>query len=210
MKKWIKLETSAFEGLSLQTLKAKYSSDYYRDIAVMTRLLTLAGKTDTDGALRQSDGTPMTPLQIGIITGLPVDDVAGAIADLSDDDIGIMATTDDGSLYFASWARYQSDSRADYQRARRAAAKANVEEAGRVEALFSAWWEIYPKKVAKSAALKAWTKLAKAGVNLDAVIAATSDLVADPSYKPFAGEAQYIPYPATWLNGHRYEEVQDQ
>lgn len=207
MKKWIKFETGAFDGLSLQTMKAKFSPDYYRDIAIMTRLLTLAGKTDTNGELRQSDGLPMTTLQIGILTGLPAADISGAIDHMSDDDVGIMGCTDDGAFCFASWARYQSDSRADYQRARRAAAKADADEAGRVEALFEAWWSIYPKKVAKGAAKKAWAKLAKSGVALDQVIAATQYLVDDPEYRPFHGESTYIPYPATWLNGNRYEEA---
>lgn len=209
MKKWIKLETGAFDGLSLQTLKAKYSADYYRDVAIMTRLLTLAGKTDTDGALRQSDGTPMTPLQIGILTGLPAADISGAIDHMSDPDVGMMNTADDGAVQFVAWARYQSDSRADYQRQRRAAAKATAAESDRVEALFSEWWEIYPKKVAKGAAKKAWAKLAKSGVNLDAVIDATQALMDAPGYAPFHSDLQYIPYPATFLNGARYEEVND-
>lgn len=207
MKKWIKLETSMHEGLSMQTLRAKYAGDYYRDSAIMVRLLTLAGKTDANGELRQSDGTPMTTLQIGILTGLPAADISGAIDHMSDPDVAIMATTADGAFCFASWARYQSDSRADYQRARRAAAKADAEESDRVETLFAQWWEIYPRRVAKAEALKAWKTLAKAGIPLEEIIAATQFLVDDQSYGPFHGELQYVPYPATWLRGHRYEEA---
>lgn len=207
MKRWIKFETGAFDGLSLQTLKAKHSTDYYRDVAIMTRLLTLAGKTDLDGALRQGDGQPMTVLQIGIMTGLPVDDLAGAITDLSDPDVGIVAMTDDGAVCFAAWSRYQDGSRAEYKRARRAAAKADAEESDRIDDLFAQWWEIYPRRVAKAEAMKAWKSLAKTGIPLEEIIAATQYLVDDPGYAPFHGEMQYIPYPATWLRGHRYEEA---
>lgn len=195
------------EGLSMQTLKAKFASDYYRDSAIMTRLLTLAGKIDSDGALRQGDGQPMTVLQLGIMTGLPVDDLAGAISDLSDGDVGIMDTADDGAYKFAAWSRYQDGSRAEYQRARRASKAAEAAESDRVEALFSEWWSIYPRRVAKSEAMKAWKALAKARIALEEVIAATQYLVDDPGYKPFHGELQYVPYPATWLRGHRFEEA---
>lgn len=207
MKRWIKLETAAFEGLSLQTMKAKFSGDYYRDIAVMTRLLTLAGKIDSDGELRQGDGSPMTMLQIGILTGLPAADISGAIDHMSDPDVGMMSVTDDGAVQFSAWSRYQDGSRAEYKRQHRAAAKADAEEAGRVEALFSQWWEIYPRRVAKAEAMKAWKTLAKSGIALEEVIAATQYLVDDQSYGPFHGELQYVPYPATWLRGHRYEEA---
>lgn len=210
MKRWIKFETGAFDGLSLQTLKAKFSGNYYRDIAIMTRLLTLAGKTDTDGALRQGDGQPMTTLQIGILTGLPASDIAGAIDDLSDPDVGMMSVTDDGAVQFSAWSRYQDGSRAEYQRARRASKATELAENDRIDDLFAQWWSVYPRKVAKSEAMKAWKALAKAGVALDQVVAATQDLLNDPTYAPFHGEIQYVPYPATWLRGHRYEEVQDQ
>ena len=210
MKKWIKFETGAFDGLSLQTMKAKYSTDYYRDVAIMTRLLTLAGKTDTNGELRQGDGQPMTVLQIGILTGLPAADISGAIDHMSDPDVGMMSVTDDGAVQFSAWSRYQDGSRAEYKRQLRAAAKADAAESDRIDDLFAQWWEVYPRKVSKEEARKAWKQLAKAGVNLDAVVAATQDLLNDPTYAPFHGETQYIPYPATWIRGHRYEEVQDQ
>lgn len=173
----------------------------------MTRLLTLAGKTDADGALRQGDGSPLTVLQLGIMTGLPASDIAGAIDYLSDDDVGIMGTADDGAYEFAAWARYQDGSRAEYQRQRRASKAAEAAESDRIDDLFAQWWSVYPRKVAKSEAMKAWKSLAKAGIPLEEVVAATQYLVETADYKPFHGEMQYVPYPATWLRGRRYEEA---
>lgn len=58
---------------------------------------------------------------------------------------------------------------------------------------FVAWWEAYPKKVAKGQARKAYRsamKKAKAGELLTALAA----------YE-FPPESRFVPHPATWLNG---------
>ncbi|WP_191334909.1 hypothetical protein [Amycolatopsis acidiphila] len=76
--------------------------------------------------------------------------------------------------------------------------------------LFSEFWDAYPRKAGKAAARKAWPKAVKA---MKATEDATSAerLVAAARY--WAGlweradiETQYIPHPATWLNGKRWDD----
>lgn len=76
--------------------------------------------------------------------------------------------------------------------------------ASRESASFLRFWSAYPKKRAKPEALKAWLKL-----NPD------DDLVAD-ILRLLAGQidseewirerGKFIPYPATWINGRRWED----
>lgn len=73
---------------------------------------------------------------------------------------------------------------------------------------FDEFWKVYPKKVAKAQALKAWSKL-KPDADLQQVI-----LNALERQKQSAqwqkDNGQFIPYPATWLNNYRWEDVQEQ
>ena len=69
---------------------------------------------------------------------------------------------------------------------------------------FEAFWERYPRKIARANALKAWTKL-KLNAELIAKIMQSvayhcvcADWVKD--------DGQFIPHPATWLNGKRWED----
>lgn len=71
--------------------------------------------------------------------------------------------------------------------------------------MFAIFWGLYPKKVAKGAAIKAWQKLSK---NDQAEV-----LEALPNhikYWQFKGtEKEYIPYPASWLNQMRWLDELD-
>lgn len=66
---------------------------------------------------------------------------------------------------------------------------------------FSAFWESYPRRVAKGAALKAW-KTAISKTSTETIIEAA---------KLFAGiqagkDAEFIPHAATWLNAERWQD----
>lgn len=70
---------------------------------------------------------------------------------------------------------------------------------------FDAFWSAYPRKVAKQAALKAWSKLNPGPELLAAILAAIERHKRDvPAWR--SGDVQYIPHPATWLNGRRWED----
>ena len=62
---------------------------------------------------------------------------------------------------------------------------------------FDAWYALYPRKVAKGAARKAYAKAIKLA-SQDVLCAAVTALAGKGT------EKQFIPYPATWLNQERW------
>lgn len=70
-----------------------------------------------------------------------------------------------------------------------------------VKSAFEEWYEIYPKKVAKVAAEKAYRN-AKLPDNI-------LDLTRGYALSQNGKEKKYIPNPATWLNGKRWEDAPD-
>lgn len=73
---------------------------------------------------------------------------------------------------------------------------------------FNKFWKIYPKKVAKQDAVKAWKKLKPDEKLLAEILTALEKQKQSPQWRKDGG--QFIPYPATWLNGRRWEDVQEQ
>jgi hypothetical protein len=67
---------------------------------------------------------------------------------------------------------------------------------------FEKFWEIYPKRVAKADALKAWNKAIKRKT-ADELLKLTK--VYSEGKLP---DITYIPYPASWLNKELYESVE--
>lgn len=70
---------------------------------------------------------------------------------------------------------------------------------GELEAEFSEFWNIYPRKVEKIAARKAFDKAW--GLAGEEVIKGARRLADDPNLPP----KQFIPYPASWLNAGGWE-----
>lgn len=68
-------------------------------------------------------------------------------------------------------------------------------------ATFEAFWTLYPRRVAKRDAEKAWAKLTS-GERGDALVA----LVKWRRVWLARGDMQFVPHPATWLNGARWED----
>jgi hypothetical protein len=69
---------------------------------------------------------------------------------------------------------------------------------------FDQFWAAYPRKVSKAAAEKAWAKIAPDAAQLAVILAAVEAHKASEKWRKDAGE--FIPYPATWLNGRRWED----
>ena len=66
---------------------------------------------------------------------------------------------------------------------------------------FDRFWSVYPRKVGKEKALAAF---AKVEVPLQVLLDALDKQVRSPQWKKDNGE--FIPHPATWLNGKRWED----
>lgn len=71
-----------------------------------------------------------------------------------------------------------------------------------MEGLFESFWGHFPRKLARKDAEKAWLKIRPA--EQLAVIEGIKKHVA--FWKQQGTEKQYIPYPATWLNGERWKD----
>ena len=69
---------------------------------------------------------------------------------------------------------------------------------------FASFWQAYPRKVAKAAALKAWAKLRPDAALQASILAGLWAAVRSEQWQRDGGA--YIPHPATWLNGRRWED----
>jgi hypothetical protein len=69
---------------------------------------------------------------------------------------------------------------------------------------FSKFWALYPRKVCKAAAEKAWKKLKVTDDLLALITQGLAKQCVSPGWTKDNG--QFIPHPATWLNGKRWED----
>lgn len=69
---------------------------------------------------------------------------------------------------------------------------------------FDKFWSAYPKKTAKQQALKAWEKLKPDEGLTDTILSALERFKRTKQWRK--DNWQFIPYPATWLNGKRWED----
>lgn len=70
--------------------------------------------------------------------------------------------------------------------------------------LFSRFWKLYPRKVGKDKAEKAWAKIKLTQPLFDEIIAALAKHSVTPGWTKDNG--QFIPHASTWLNGKRWED----
>jgi len=70
---------------------------------------------------------------------------------------------------------------------------------------FDEFWKAYPRKVAKPAAIKAWVKLNLNDETFRKILESVKAQSASPDWLKDGG--QFIPYPATYLNGRRWEDL---
>lgn len=73
--------------------------------------------------------------------------------------------------------------------------------------LFDRFWEAYPRHVGKDPARKAFVKLQPDEALLEEMLTAMQRQKQSEQWQRDNG--QYIPYPATWLNQHRWEDEED-
>jgi hypothetical protein len=70
-----------------------------------------------------------------------------------------------------------------------------------IDDAFEEFWEIYPRKVGKSAAKRALAVVSRE-TSLDDILAGARRIANDPNLPP----KSFIPYPATWLNRSGWED----
>jgi len=69
---------------------------------------------------------------------------------------------------------------------------------------FEEFWKAYPRKASKGDALKAWGQTAKERPPLDELTLKVANLAASYQWKREGG--QFIPYPASWLRAHGWND----
>lgn len=73
---------------------------------------------------------------------------------------------------------------------------------------FDRFWAIYPRRVARLDALKAWTQLKPSSEVVDQMLAALAWQVRQPAWVRDGG--QFVPYPGSWIRAQRwYDEPFD-
>lgn len=72
---------------------------------------------------------------------------------------------------------------------------------------FDRFWQAYPRKASKPDALRAWKKLKPNEDFVNMLLNALEEFKKSSQWHEANGK--YIPYPATWLNGRRWEEITD-
>jgi hypothetical protein len=63
-------------------------------------------------------------------------------------------------------------------------------------------WEVYPRKVARHAAVHIWNKLAPSEALVDTML----DAIAAQSSSLEWKDPDFIPFLCNWLDGHRWED----
>jgi len=69
---------------------------------------------------------------------------------------------------------------------------------------FDAFWQSYPRKVAKDGARKAWAKIRPDEPTVAAIFSALTWQRGSESWRKNGG--QFVPHPSTWLNNRRWED----
>ena len=69
---------------------------------------------------------------------------------------------------------------------------------------FTSFWSTYPNRKAKQAALKAWKKLKVDDALFTAIMAGLARAMKSHDWLKDGG--RFVPHPATWLNGRRWED----
>ncbi len=77
----------------------------------------------------------------------------------------------------------------------------SIEQFVKVNTAFDLFWKVYPLKVGKAAAKKAWDKAVAEAGDQDWIINGASRYAQDPNRHP-----SYTAYPATWLNAGRWAD----
>jgi hypothetical protein len=68
---------------------------------------------------------------------------------------------------------------------------------------FTAFWDCYPRRVAKGAARRAWRNAVK---KADPVLIVAGAREFRAAVEAEGREAQFVPHPSTWLNGERWAD----
>ena len=107
-------------------------------------------------------------------------------------------------ISFGKGIGYLSATATDSERERESQEREREESKNSLVGNFKKFWEVYPRKVAKPSAEKAWKKLNPNEELLATILSAVEVHSKSPAWKK--DDKQFIPHPATWLNQRRWED----
>lgn len=229
--KWIKLATDIFENRKIKQIEKMPEGDSI--IVIWLKILCLAGTINDSGLIYLTREVPYTDDMLAAQFDRPLSTVRLALATF--EKFGMIEIVDD-FLLLPSWEKYQNletlekireqtrQRVAAYREKQKQKLPCNVtgnvtvtlrnatEEERDIDnnicSSFDAFWANYPRKVAKQAALKAYTKLAPNEDLFNTMLTALARQIESEEWQRDNG--RYIPYPATWLNGRRWEDEADE
>lgn len=235
--KWIKITTDIFDDEKILLIESL--PDSYAIITVWFKLLCLAGKQNNSGVFLMGR-IPYTDKMLATIFRMKETTVTLALRTFEDFGMieivdGVITIPNWGKHQnldqLESKKQYMRNYMAEYREKQKALtsgksncktnSKANVSQADKEEDIdkeldkdkediypFDEFWSAYPKKKAKEAARKAWVKLKPDETLGKAIIQAVIESAKTKDWLKENGK--YIPYPATYLNGKRWEDERNE
>jgi predicted phage replisome organizer len=230
---WLKLKRDFFKRHDIQIIESMPNGKDY----VLFYLKLLVESVDHEGALRFNSTIPYNEEMLSTITRTNIDVVRAAMKLFTE--LQMIEVLDDGTIYMnevtsllgsEGWStervrRFREARKQlpqDIQECNASVTSCNTTETKSKrksieidkdidtdkELLFGQFWAAYPRKVAKQAALKAYTKLAPNEDLFNTMLTALARQIESEEWQRDNG--RYIPYPATWLNGRRWEDEADE
>lgn len=113
-------------------------------------------------------------------------------------------STDEQNVADDSKAYPKAKAKAKAKAEDKAEANKSTERAREAEARFDRFWKAYPRKTAKQDAAKAFARLNPDEALLETMLSALEKQKQSAQWTRDGG--QYIPHPATWINGKRWTD----
>lgn len=223
--KWIKITTDMFDDEKIRLIESMPEGDAI--LVTWIKLLTLAGKTNDNGTIYLTETIPYTEDMLSTICRRPLQIIRLALQTFEKLE---MIAVENGIINIVNWEKHQNIERLQQIREQTRTRVARFREKQRLLSEpvtlrnaevtqqnknknkniymlkngFNLFWERYPKKLAKRDAEKAFAKI-KPDEKLFNLILEKLELYKQ-SEAWLKDGGQFIPYPATWLNGRRWED----
>lgn len=235
--KWIKLTTDMFDNRKIKHLRRL--PDGNSIVLIWVMLLTMAGRCNASGMIFLTENIPYTPKMLADELDFEENTVVLALRALEDLNMvvtnkgyfAIAGWEEYQNIEGMDRIREQNRLRKQKQRENKKllaevsrdshgtvtqghATEEDIEEDKELEKdkediyAFDEFWTAYPKKKAKEAARKAWNKLKPDESLGKTIIQAVLESAKTADWKKENGK--YIPYPATYLNGKRWEDERNE
>ena len=223
--KWIKITTDMFDDEKIRLIESMPEGDAI--LVTWIKLLTLAGKTNDNGTIYLTETIPYTEDMLSTICRRPLQIIRLALQTFEKLE---MIAIENGIINIVNWEKHQNIERLQQIREQTRTRVARFREKQRLLSEpvtlrnaevtqqnknknkniymlkngFNLFWERYPKKLAKRDAEKAFAKINPDEKLFNLILEKLELYKQSEAWLKDGG--QFIPYPATWLNGRRWED----